>query len=47
MIVTITTDSPNLVFGNNQQRVNVVVDFKKDGIDGAQGNDGLAGQPGI
>jgi hypothetical protein len=34
MIVTITTDSPNIVFGNNQQRINVVVDLKKDGIDG-------------
>jgi hypothetical protein len=39
MIVTITTDSPNIVFGNNQPQIAVKVELKRDGIDGKSAYD--------
>ncbi|WP_269221992.1 hypothetical protein [Flavobacterium sp. IMCC34518] len=34
MIVEITTDSPNIVFGIAGEKMVVTVDLKKDGVDG-------------
>lgn len=34
MIVEITTDSPNIVFGIAGEKMVVTIDLKKDGIDG-------------
>lgn len=34
MIVRIECDSPNVVFGNSQKLTQVIVELKKDGIDG-------------
>ncbi|PWA10988.1 hypothetical protein [Flavobacterium laiguense] len=34
MIVTITSDAPNIVFGDSQRKIEVTIDLKKDGIDG-------------
>jgi hypothetical protein len=34
MIVEITTDSPNIVFGVSGEKMVVTIDLKKDGVDG-------------
>jgi hypothetical protein len=43
MIVEITTDSPDIVFGNSGEKMIVTVDLKKDGIDGLKGDTGEQG----
>ena len=40
MIVEITTDSPDVVFGNASQKMVVTIELKKDGIDGEKGDKG-------
>jgi hypothetical protein len=47
MIVEITTDSPDIVFGNASAKTVVTVELKKDGIDGEKGDTGEAGPQGL